>query len=80
MDYRKVNAVTMKDIYPLPHIDDILDTLGKSRYFTTLDLASGFWKIEMDPATRVKSAFTTHCGLHEFVRMPFGMCNASATF
>ena len=79
-DYRKVNAITKKDVYPLPRIDDILDTLGNSRYFTTLDLASGFWQIEMDPATREKSAFTTHCGLHEFVRMPFGMCNAPATF
>ena len=80
VDYRKVNAVTKKDVYPLPRIDDILDTLGKSRYFTTLDLASGFWQIEMDPATREKSAFTTHCGLFEFNRMPFGMCNAPATF
>ena len=80
VDYRKVNAVTKRDVYPLPRIDDILDTLGKSRYFTTLDLASGFWQIEMDPAAREKSAFTTHCGLHEFVRMPFGMCNAPATF
>ena len=80
VDYRKLNAVTKKDVYPLPRINDILDTLGKSRYFTTLDLASGFWQIEMDPATREKSAFTTHCGLFEFVRMPFGMCNAPATF
>lgn len=75
-----MNAVTKRDVYPLPRIDDILDTLGKSRYFTTLDLASGFWQIEIGPATREKSAFTTHCGLHEFVRMPFGMCNAPATF
>ena len=75
VDYRKVNAITKKDVYPLPCIDDILDTLGKSKYFSTLDLASGFWQIEMDPATQEKSAFTTHCGLHEIVRMPFGMCN-----
>ena len=80
VDYRKVNAATKRDVYPLPRIDDILDTLGKSKYFTTLDLCSGFWQIEMDPATRDKSAFSTHCGLHEFVRMPFGMCNAPATF
>ena len=69
-----------KDVYTLPRIDDILDTLGRSHYFTILDLASGFWQIEMDPATRERSAFRTHCGLHEFVRMPFGMCNAPATF
>lgn len=80
VDYRKLNAVTKRDVYPLPRIDDILDTLGKGRYFTTLDLTSGFWQIEMDPATRDKSAFVTHRGLHEFVRMPFGLCNAPATF
>ncbi len=77
VDYRRVNAITKKDVYTLPRIDDIL---GKSRYFSTLDLASGFWQIEMDPATREKSTFTSHCGLHEFVRMPFGLCNAPATF
>ena len=80
VDYRKVNSITKKDVYPLPRIDDILDTLSEARYFSTLDLASGFWQIEMDPATREKSAFVTHCGLHEFVRMPFGLCNAPATF
>ena len=80
VDYRKLNAVTKRDVYFLPRIDNILDTLGKSRYFTMLDLTSGFWQIGMDPATREKSAFVTHRGLHEFVRMPFGMCNAPATF
>jgi len=71
VDYRKVNSITKKDVYPLPHIDDILDTLSEACYFSTLDLASGFWQIEMDAATREKSAFVTHCGLHEFVRTPF---------
>ena len=80
VDYRKLNAIIKKDVYPLPRIDNILDALGQARYFTSLDLASGFWQIEMDPATREKSAFTTHCGLHEFVRMPFGLCNGPATF
>ena len=61
-------------MFILPRIEDILDTLGKSQYFTTVDLASGFRQIEMDPATHEKSAFTTYCGLREFVRMPFGMC------
>ena len=51
IDYRKLNAITKKDVYPLPRIDDILDTLGQACYFSTLDLASGFWQIEMDPAT-----------------------------
>ena len=57
-----------------------LDTLRKAKYFSTLDLAAGYWQIAMDPATRDKSAFTTHCGLFEFLRMPFGLCNSPATF
>ena len=80
VDFRRVNAVTKKDVYPLPRIDDILDTLGGAQYFSTLDLSSGYWQIELDPATRDKSAFTSHCGLYEFTRMPFGLCNAPATF
>ena len=80
VDYRKLNSVTKKDQYPLPRIEDILDTLGGMRYFSTLDLASGYWQIEMSGEARQKSAFVTHRGLHEFVRMPFGLCNAPATF
>ena len=73
VDFRRLNAVTKKDVYPLPHIDDILDTLGESRFFSSLDLASGYWQVELDPDSRQKSAFTTFCGLFEFVRMPFGL-------
>ena len=80
VDYRRVNAVTKKDVYPLPRIDDILDTLSGTKYFSTLDLCSGYWQIQLDPDTREKSAFTTHSGLYEFTRMPFGLCNAPATF
>lgn len=80
IDYRKLNSITKKDVYPLPRIDDILDTLGGAKYFTSLDLASGYWQVSLDAESRVKSAFITHQGLHEFVRMPFGMCNAPATF
>ena len=78
--YRRLNTATMKDVYPLPRIEDILDTLGQTHYFTTLDLTAGYWQIPLDPALRQKSAFTTHCGLHEFTRMPFGLCNGPATF
>ena len=79
VDYRRLNAATKKDVYPLPRIEDILDTLGQTRYFTTLDLTAGYWQIPLDPASRSKSAFTTHCGLHEFTRMPFGLCNGPGT-
>lgn len=67
-------------ILSIPRIDDILDTRGEAQYFSTLDLAARYWQIELDPETSAKSAFVTHRGLHEFVRMPFGMCNAPATF
>ena len=80
VDYRQLNALTMKDVYPLPRIDDILDTLGSAKYFTTLDLASGYWQVKLDDDARPKTAFTTHQGLFEFIRMPFGLCNAPATF
>ena len=80
VDYRRLNKVTRKDVYPLPRIDDILDTLGGTRYFSSLDLCSGYWQIELDPESRPKSAFVTHRGLHEFVRLPFGLCNGPSTF
>ena len=80
VDYRRLNAVTCKDVYPLPRIEDILASLGEAKRFTSLDLASGYWQIELDESAREKSAFTTHRGLYEFTRMPFGLCNAPATF
>ena len=80
VDYRRLNSVTKKDVYPLPHIQDILDTLGQAKCFTTLDLSSGYWQVELDTESRAKTAFTSHCGLFEFTRMPFGLCNAPATF
>ncbi len=79
-DYRKLNAVTRKDAYPLPRIDDTLDTLASSRLFSTLDLASGYWQVELDEDARQKTAFCNPSGLFEFKVMPFGLCNAPATF
>jgi hypothetical protein len=57
-----------------------LDTLAQAKYFTTLDLSAGYWQVELDPTSRSKTAFTTHCGVYGFTRMPFGLCNAPATF
>ena len=76
VDYRKVNAVTRKDAYPLPRVDDALDTLSGSKWFTTLDLISGYWQVEDSE----KTAFCTLEGLFEFRVMPFGLCNAPASF
>ena len=80
VDYRWVNAVTKRDVYPLPWVDDILETLAGARYFTTLDLASGYWQVTLDPAAKEKTAFVTHSGLYQFNVLPFGLCNAPATF
>ena len=80
VDYRGLNAVTRADSYPLPRIEDLLDQLGKSTYFSSIDLASGFWQIRMHPDSQEKTAFTTLQGLFEFRVMPFGLTNAPAVF
>eukprot|EP00731_Ephydatia_muelleri_P036553 Em0276g5a len=69
-----------KDAYPLPRVDDTLDTLAGWRLFTTLDLASGYWQVEVAEEDQPKTAFTTPEGLFQFRVMPFGLCNAPATF
>ncbi len=80
IDYRKLNNITKKDNHPLPRIDDMLDTFQGSQWFTTLDLASGYWQVEMEEQDKEKTAFITHEGIYEFNVMPFGLCNAPATF
>ncbi|UYV81543.1 hypothetical protein LAZ67_20001490, partial [Cordylochernes scorpioides] len=80
VDYRKLNSITVKDVYPIPRIDDVMDTLQGSRYFTAIDLRSGYWQVEIEEQDKKKTAFTTSHGLYEFNVMPFGLCNAPATF
>lgn len=80
VDYRKLNTITRKDSYPLPRVDDLLDSLSDAQWFSTLDLRSGYWQVELNPTDRDKTAFTTQRGLFQFRVMPFGLCNAPSTF
>jgi hypothetical protein len=80
IDYRKLNEQTKRDRFPLPRIDDTLHALGGCVYFSSFDLAGDFHQIPVRKGDREKTAFITHKGLHEFNVMPFGLCNAPATF
>ncbi|OWZ16706.1 LOW QUALITY PROTEIN: Retrovirus Polyprotein [Phytophthora megakarya] len=80
VDYRALNRLTKRDVYPLPSIDETIETLGGVQLFTALDLKAGYWQILVNEEDKDKTAFTTKRGLYRFVRMPFGLTNAPSTF
>ncbi|KAK7926034.1 hypothetical protein WMY93_008344 [Mugilogobius chulae] len=79
LDYRKLNSVTIKDSHPLPRVDDALDALSGSAWFSTMDLQHGYWQVELEDCDREKTAFTTGSGRYHFKVMPMGLTNAPAT-
>lgn len=80
VDFRRLNDITVKDAYPLPRIDTILETVAGAKYFSTLDLACGYWQVEIASEDRQKTAFSTENGLWEFTVLPFGCCNGPGTY
>lgn len=80
VDFRGLNQVTRKDSYPLPHVDESLDFLARGKFVSTLDLARGYWQVAVAEDSKPKTAFISHCGLFQFRVLPFGLCNAPATF
>ena len=80
IDYRAINRISKLDSFPMLLVVETLDALSGTQYFSTLDLKSGYWQIEMDPLSRGKTSFVTHNDLYEFLVMPFGLRNSGASF
>ena len=80
VDYRKLNDVTIKDRYPLPHIQEIFDMLGGSQIFSTMDMRSGYWQVPVEESSIPKTSFVCFKGQYEFLRLPFGVCNAPSMY
>ena len=80
VDFRKLNDITIKDAFPLPRTSDLLESFQGAKYFSTLDAAAGYWQVPLNENAIPKSAFICSEGLYEFLKMPFGLCNAPATY
>jgi Reverse transcriptase (RNA-dependent DNA polymerase) len=80
VDHRRLNALTIRDSYPLPRMDEYIDSLGDAKLCSTLDCNSGYWQIPVEPKDKDKTTFTSHKGTFRSSRMPFGLTNAPATF
>ena len=80
LDYRKVNAITKTDSYPLPRVDDCVDRIGNAQFISKFDLLKGYWQVPLTERAKEISAFITHNGLYQCSVMPFGMKNAASTF
>ena len=80
VDYRALNKVTKKDVFPLPLVEECLDSLSGNKWFSKLDATWGYWQVKIKDSDKCKTAFITKYGLFQFKRMPFGLCNAPATF
>ena len=80
IDFRQLNEMTIKDAYPLPRIDETVESMGSARYYSSLDMGSAFWQVPLSEESKKYTAFACHDGLFQCERMPFGLCNATATF
>ena len=80
VDFRKLNDVTIGDYFPIPLNSEVLNSLGNSKYFSTVDFASGFWQNPVRTEDRPKTAFSTNCGHFYYKSMPFGLKGSPATF